>query len=105
MPQFLLNYIGGDQPATPEEGRSHFAKYQAWLNSLGDSVLSPMNPLKNINTVSSTGGIEAKSTTGISGYTLLQADSIDEAIKMAQSCPFLDINGTLEISEIIQMPQ
>jgi len=39
----------------------------------------------------------------MSGYSVLEAESIDEAISMSKSCPFLNINGTLEVSEMIEM--
>jgi hypothetical protein len=29
---------------------------------------------------------------------------MDDALAAAESCPFLEINGTLEISEMIDMP-
>jgi hypothetical protein len=40
----------------------------------------------------------------MSGYTIVEADSMDAALEMAKSCPFLDINGSLEVSELMQMP-
>jgi len=46
MPKYMLTYIGGNQPSTAEEGKAHFAKYMSWLRELGDSALSPANPLK-----------------------------------------------------------
>ena len=104
MGQYIIVYIGGDQPSTPEEGRQHFAKYQEWLTSLGDSAVSPMNPLKDTSTVNPDGTITGGSKTSMSGYTIIEAQSMDAALEAAKACPFLDINGTLEVSELIQMP-
>jgi hypothetical protein len=39
----------------------------------------------------------------MSGYTLVQADSMEAALAIAQTCPFLEIGGSLEVSELIQM--
>jgi len=55
MPQYVIVYLGGDQPASPEEGKQHMSKYMDWLSSLGDSAVSPANPLKNTSTVNSDG--------------------------------------------------
>ena len=33
MPQYVIVYLGGDQPSSPEEGKQHFAKYKEWLSS------------------------------------------------------------------------
>jgi len=102
--QFIITYLGGDQPSSPEEGKKHFAKYQEWLSSLGNSVVSPMNPFKNTSTVNSDGSVTTGSTTSISGYTIIEAESMEAALSIAKACPFLDINGSLEVSELVQMP-
>ena len=47
MTQFIITYLGGNQPATPDEGRAHFAKYMQWINGLGEAAVSAMNPLKD----------------------------------------------------------
>ena len=104
MPQYIIVYLGGDQPSSPEEGKQHLAKYREWLSSLGDSAVSPANPLKNTSTVNSDGTVTTGSTTSMSGYTIIEVDSMDAALSIAKACPFLDINGTLEVSELMQMP-
>ena len=40
----------------------------------------------------------------MSGYYIIDVDSMDEALLIAKDCPFLDIGGSIEVSEIIQMP-
>ena len=96
--------MGGDPPASPEEGKQHFAKYMDWLGSLGDSAVSPANPLRNTSTVNSDGTVTTGGTTSMSGFTIIEADSIEAALLMAKDCPFLDIGGSLEVSELMQMP-
>jgi hypothetical protein len=104
MPQYVIVYVGGDQPSTPEEGKQHFAKYMRWLDALGDAAVSPANPLKDTRTVSPDGSVAAGGGTGISGYTIVEAASMEDALAMAKACPFLDVNGSLEVSELAQMP-
>ena len=36
--------------------------------------------------------------------TIVEADSMDAALEMARACPFLEIDGTLEVSELMAMP-
>ena len=104
MPQYVLVYLGGNQPSTPEEGKQHFAKYMEWLSALGDAAVSPANPLKNTSTVSPDGSVSAGGSTTMSGFTIIEADSMDAALSVARDCPFLDIGGSLEVSELAQMP-
>jgi hypothetical protein len=103
MPQFIFVYIGGDYPASPEEGNKHFAKYQEWLTSLGDAVVSPAIPFKDTHTVHTDSTVEPGTTSMMSGLSIIKMASMDEALAAAQSCPFLEINGTLEVSEMIEM--
>ena len=104
MPQFCITYLGGIEPATPEEGKRHFAKYMAWLGALGDAAISPANPLKNTSTVNPDGAISSGGTTTMSGFTIIEAESMDSALAIARDCPFLEVGGSLEVSELMQMP-
>lgn len=104
MAQFMITYLGGDQTSTPEEGKKHFIAYKQWLSDLGNAVVSPANPLKNTHTINSKGESVVGGVTTMSGYTLVEAKSIEDAIAMAKACPFLEINGSLEVSELVQMP-
>jgi len=103
MPQYIFVYLGGEYPSDPEEGQKHFAKYQEWLASLGDAVVSPAIPFKDTHTVHPDSKVEPGTTSAMSGLSIIRMPSMDAALKVAQSCPFLEINGTLEVSEMIDM--
>ncbi len=104
MKRFMMTYLGGNQPSNPEEGKAHFAKYREWLTSLGDAVLVPAAPLKDPTTINPDGTITQGSTTAMSGYTIVEADSMEAALEMGKVCPFLEIGGSLEVSELMEMP-
>lgn len=104
MPQYIITYLGGTKPSSPEEGKKHFAKYMEWIASLGDSAISPANPMKDTHTVASDGSVATGSTTTMSGYTIIAAESIEAALDIAKACPFLEVGGSLEVSELVQMP-
>lgn len=105
MAQYIIVYIGGNQPASEEEGKQHMARYKAWLEGLGDAVLSPATPFGNTRTIGADRSVAEGSSAGISGYTTVQAESIDAAVAIARDCPFLDLGGTLEVAELMSMPQ
>lgn len=104
MPQYIIVYLGGNPPSDPEESKKHYARYMDWLSSLGDAVVSPANPLKNTKVVSSEGTLSDGSQTTMSGYTIIEADSMESALEIAKGCPFLAIGGSLEVSELMDMP-
>ncbi len=103
MPQYCIIYLGGDKPSSPEEGKQHMSKYMNWLSSLGNSAVSPANPLKNTSTVNSDGSVTSGGKTSMSGFTIIAADSMELALSIAKTCPFLEIGGSLEVSELIQI--
>jgi hypothetical protein len=104
MPQFFISYLGSPKPSTPEEGQQHMKKYMDWLASLGDAAISPANPLKGTSTIHADGSVSHGGSSNISGYTIIEADSLDDAMTIAKACPYLDIGGSLEVSELMKMP-
>lgn len=104
MKQFVLVYLGGNQPSSEEDAKNHFNKYTEWLSSLGDAVVIPTIPLKDTSTVSPDGSVREGGSSAMSGFSIIKADSMEAALSIAQSCPFLEIEGSLEVSEMMQMP-
>ena len=54
-------------------------------------------------TVNSDGTVTTGGKTTLSGFTIIEADSVEEALEIAKGCPFLEIGGFLGVSELIQM--
>jgi len=104
MKQFVLVYLGGNHPTDPKQASQHFEKYTEWLTSLGDSVVVPTIPLKDTTTVRSDGTVKEGGSSAMSGFSIIKADSMEAALSIAQACPFLEIGGSLEVSELMQMP-
>jgi hypothetical protein len=103
MPQFIFVYLGGELPDNPEEGQNHLQRYQQWLDSLGSAVISPAIPFRDTHVVQSDGTVSPGSASAMSGLSIIRMDSLEEALAVARSCPFLEINGTLEVSEMVEM--
>ena len=102
MNKYIIVYLGGEQPSSPDEAQQHMEKYREWLKSLGDSVVSALNPLKDTHVVSANGATNGSST-AMSGFTVIEANSLKAVLEMTKTCPFLEIGGTLEVSELMQM--
>lgn len=103
MPKYIFVYLGGEYPADPEAGQQHFARYQSWLRGLGGAVLSPAIPCKDTHTVQADGTAESGSISAMSGMSVLQFPSMADALGAAKACPFLEIGGALEVSELVEM--
>ena len=82
-------YLGGNQPSSPEEGKKHKSEYMAWLSSLGDSAISPVNPKKNTSIVNLDRSVTSGSITSMSSFTVIEADSMEEALSIEKIVHFL----------------
>jgi len=103
MPRYMISYLGSPKPMTPEEGQQHMAEYKNWMSSLGEALISPANPLKNTHVINSKGEENQGSETTMSGFSIVMADSYEDALVIVKSCPFLTVGGSLELSEIVDM--
>ncbi len=102
MSNYVFAYHGGKKPESPEEGAKLMEKWGAWLGGLGDAVVNPGTPLGKSKIVSSNGVSDDGGSNALTGYSIVEADSMDAALEMAKACPFLEI-GTLEVAEVMEM--
>ena len=103
MSKYIIAYHGGKKPESAEEGAKHMAKWKAWVAGLGDAVVDPGTPLGKSKIVSSAGVSDADGSDPMSGFSVVNADSMDYAVEMAKECPFLETGGTLEVAEMMEM--
>ena len=103
MSNYIIAYHGGRKPESPEEGAKHMAKWKAWVGGLGDAVVNPGTPLGKSKIVSSSGVSDDGGPNAMSGFSIVKADNMDAALEMAKGCPFLELGGTLEVAEVMEM--
>jgi hypothetical protein len=85
MKKFVLLYTGTRDQAPTEEST---AAWIEWFGSLGDKVVDAGNPFGQGREVSASNTTElSPSADGVTGYTLINAQDIDEAEKIALSHP------------------
>ncbi|MGZ5297749.1 MAG: hypothetical protein ACXWEZ_12635 [Actinomycetota bacterium] len=89
MAKYLLLYGGGSMPESEAEQAQVMKAWEAWFTELGPAVADPGNPFtSDSKTITSDGSVtDAKATA--SGYSVIEADSLDRAAKLAESCPVL----------------
>ncbi len=103
MPNFIFAYHGGRKPDSPEEGQALMARWQAWIEGLGDAAVNPGTPVGLSKTVSADGVEDGGGPNPLSGFSVVAADSMDAALALAKDCPHLEI-GTIEVAEMKSMP-
>jgi len=103
MQKFILAYHGSPEIQTKEEGAAHMARWQEWSQGLGDSVVDPGMPVGPSMTISESEVVEGGGSNPLSGITIIQAESMEDAITMAKDCPHLSGTGTIEIAPAMEM--
>jgi hypothetical protein len=98
MAKYVLLYHGGSMPETEVETAAVIAAWGAWYAALGSAVVDPGYPLSPVaKSVASDGTVgDGPAGSMVSGYTIVEAESLDSATAMAQGCPVL--RGGAEIS-------
>jgi hypothetical protein len=91
MANYLLLYRGGSMPETEAEQKTVMKEWESWFSKLGGAVVDGGNPFTpSAKTINKEGKISDGSGGPMpSGYSILKADSLDDAVKMAKDCPVL----------------
>lgn len=103
MPKYLLAFHGGKKFETKEQGMAHMTKWQAWMADIGDAAVGSGFPIGMSKTVSAEGVTDDGGSNPLSGIKIIQAETMEAALKIAKTCPHLDIGGTIEIAEAMNM--
>ena len=90
--------------ATPEEAKKGMEPWFAWAKKIGSGMVDLGTPLGNGKKVTKTGTVT--SNKDVVGYTILQANSMDEAVAMLKGHPHLDwVDGCeIEVHESLSLP-
>jgi hypothetical protein len=99
MANYLLTYMGGSMAETPEAQEKQMAAWGAWFGSLGEAVVDGGNPCGASKTVASDGSVRDGGAAGVGGYSVIRANSLDEAARLAKGCPILAGGGSVEVYE------
>jgi hypothetical protein len=104
MAKYALVFHGGGMPETEEEGAKIMAAWGTWMEGLGSALTDPGNPFGNSTTIQSDGStVAGGGANPATGYTLLEADSLDAAVALAKGCPILASGGSVEVAEALDM--
>ncbi|MGI9529374.1 MAG: YciI family protein [Acidimicrobiia bacterium] len=102
MANYLFAYHGGGIPETEEQQAEVMAAWEAWYGALGASIVDGGAPNMPTTTVAADGSTSATSNP-VSGYTIVSADSLDDALAKASGCPIRDAGGSIEVGELMPM--
>jgi hypothetical protein len=102
MGKFVLTYTGGGSMGESEEEQQEImGHWMNWFGSLGESVVDAGHPFGSSATVSADGEVSESGGSALNGYSIINAESLEDACEKAKGCPALAGGGSVEVYEAI----
>ncbi len=102
MGKYVYVYKGGSMPQTDADREALTAAWTSWIGGLGDTFVDIGNPFGSSAAVKADGSNGAASS-GLSGYSIVQASSLDEAVRNAKGCPVFAGGGSVDVYETVEV--
>jgi hypothetical protein len=104
MAKYLFVYHGGKHASNAADAKAQMDAWGAWFGGLGAAVIDGGNPVDKSSTVRPDGSlVEGGGANPATGYSLIEASSIEDAHRKAKGCPLLKAGGTIEIAKAMDM--
>jgi len=97
MAKFLVIYLGST-PLPPEMMAQAKAAFGKWLGEMGNAVTDPGAPVRMVGHVP---GSSHNSPVDVGGYSVIEAASAADALKLLESHPYVARGGTLQVNELL----
>lgn len=99
----FVYYNGGDAGDLPMEEVK--AAWMAWFEKLGDKLIDGGNPFNDGGKAVEKSGVTTIENFPATGYSIVKAETIDEAAEMAKGCPVLEhsASGAVRVYEALPM--
>jgi hypothetical protein len=99
MADYVLLYSGGKMPETKEEQDAVMAAWNTWFGELGGTLKDGGNPFTPAAKTIGSDGSVSDGGGSASGYSIVTADSLDEAVNKAKGCPVLQGGASITVYE------
>jgi hypothetical protein len=101
MANFVLLYSGGKMPESKAEQEATVQAWTAWYTKLGNAVVDGGNPFTPMAKHIGGNGAVSDGPVGTmaSGYSIIKADSLAQAVEMAKGCPVLKGGAQISVYE------
>lgn len=105
MANFILTFHGemADFSGDPAEIEASQAAWGAWYGSIGADLIDGGAPIASHTAIGPDGNDTATPSSTLTGYTVIKADDVAAATKIAQGCPVLEYGSSVQISQTIDM--
>src|SRR5437764_5871074 len=104
MANYVFVHSGGKGVSADEaERNAQYARWGEWFGELGSAVVDGGAATGTAKTVGPGGSISDGGSRGLTGYSIVSADSLDSAVELAKGCPVLETDGAVDVYQAITM--
>ena len=105
MAQYMVLYTGGmGMAADPETQQKIMAEWGAWYEKMGAAIVDGGAPFADSKHLAGNGIQDGPlGDTPATGYTVINADSLDAAAKACEDHPHLNYEGQVQVFTCIDM--
>lgn len=97
MANFVISYrVPADYQPTAETPD----QWKAWFGGLGDSLVDVGRAVTDYASAGEVGG----SSSRFVAYSVVNADSLDDALAIAKGCPIMSVGGGVEVGPQLVLP-
>ena len=111
MNEYLFIYRGAQRPDSPQDMQQVMQKWMSWFENLQKSGHlrdrgQPLEPTGKVvagrqKTITDGPFAEAKDIIG--GFSLIQAEDLNQATELSKGCPIFERNGFVEVRPVMKM--
>jgi hypothetical protein len=98
MNKYLVTYHNSQMPDDPKVMEQAKIAFGKWLQEAGTAVIDPGAPVMFASQVAAS---NPSAKIEIGGYSIIQAASDEEAVRILKAHPFVSRGGTLQASKIM----
>jgi hypothetical protein len=93
--KYVLAYRGGTMGDTPEAQAEAMTAWMNWFGELGTAMVDGGAPFGPSTTLGD------GPNSNLSGYSIIEADTLDDAAAKARGCPVLGSGGSIDVYETL----
>ena len=104
MPNFVFAYSGGKGVSEDEAERNEqYAQWGRWFEALGSAVVEGGGAMGVAKTVGPGRSVSDGGSRGLTGYSIVSAETLEAAVELAKGCPVIEVGGAVDVYETIAM--
>jgi hypothetical protein len=104
MSKYIFGYHGRPVTSeTAEQDQAMMSAWRQWFGNMGPALVDIGNPAGPSQVLAGNGSAGKPTGVGLTGYSIIEADSMERAMKLAEGCPIFAAGGSIEVAELMAM--